>query len=69
MEILLDIDGVIADFVGASLALINKRMGSKYQPHHVTQWEIPAALNLAPDVAEMFEIEIRAKGFCESIQA
>jgi 5'(3')-deoxyribonucleotidase len=47
MRVLLDVDGVIADFTGKVLSEIERILGRYYEPHQVTQWSIKDALGLS----------------------
>ena len=62
-SVLIDIDGVVGDFVDPVLELINRIGGHDYAPSDITQWDIRAALNL--DNYEWAEVVnlIQADGF------
>lgn len=46
-RILLDVDGVLADFVSAYLDIVERVTGRRYQPHDVTSFDIGESLGLA----------------------
>jgi len=64
MIVLVDCDGVLADFVGAVLGSYNDRAGTAHAPEDVTQWDIPASLGVP--AAELYA-EV-AEGFCSRIR-
>lgn len=39
-SVLLDVDGVLADFTSAALELVFKETGRRYEPNAVTTWEV-----------------------------
>lgn len=66
--VLLDIDGVCADFVGAVLREVQGITGRVYTPEDVTQWELNDALNLPQEVRDQLEDAITSNGFCTLIE-
>jgi 5'(3')-deoxyribonucleotidase len=67
MNILLDCDGLLADFTGAVVALVNRRTGRTYTAEDVTQWDMLAALGEQHLAAELHR-EICQPGFCSKLQ-
>lgn len=68
--VLLDCDGVLADFVGAALELINDQLGKRFTRDDVTGWDFTASLGLQPDVGAWIKRQIGAtKGFASSLDA
>lgn len=68
MRILLDVDGVLADFVTPALAVINTITGDAYRPQDITQHDITLACKLTDAQIKHWEAAISAPGFCASIQ-
>lgn len=68
-EVLLDVDGVLADFVSAFLAAVEDATGTAYLPSDVTQWDIGKAIGLSPSAeACVYDRYVRARGFCAGIK-
>lgn len=57
-RVLLDCDGVIADFVSSYLALLNKHGGTSYTHEDITDWDIVGCLKVPPSVYEPANAEI-----------
>lgn len=53
-RVLLDVDGVLADFVGPALAWFNADQGTSFEPHHVTEYSIEKSLGLTKQQADRF---------------
>jgi 5'(3')-deoxyribonucleotidase len=49
VRVLLDVDGVIADFTGAYLTAVEKALGRTYTPADVRDWDIGDALGLSTE--------------------
>lgn len=62
MVILLDVDGVLADFVGDFLRVANRISGESYAPEDVKEWDLSV---LYPEVfrKQIFEA-MNEEGFC-----
>ncbi len=61
-RVLLDVDGVLADFVGGYLGLLESTLGIVAKPEDITHFDIGASLRLTPDQASTMK---RAIGSCE----
>ena len=67
--VLMDVDGVIADFCHAYLFWTKMVTGKKFTPGDVTQWEFADALNLSSEESHAIDMVLRgpdiASGFGE----
>lgn len=59
-RVLLDCDGVLADFIDVALDIVGVVTGRTYQPEQVTQWDFCAALGLTSDEAAIVKRSIGA---------
>jgi 5'(3')-deoxyribonucleotidase len=66
-RILLDVDGVLADFVGSFLYELRDITGVKYTREQVTEWQIEKALNLAPAVVSEAYERTKRQHWCFNI--
>ena len=73
LRILLDCDGVLADFVRAYLWHVNKiharRIPTAYSPDDVTQWDIASALSLSKETEDEASAIMGRPGECLKISA
>lgn len=53
-RVLLDCDGVLADFVGPALRAFNADQGTAFEPHHVTEYSIERSLGITKQQASRF---------------
>jgi len=67
MIILLDVDGVLADFVGASLSRLAGRFGRFHTREQITEWDFSSLPGFA-EVASDFWESTKEPGFCASIE-
>jgi len=51
-RILLDCDGVLADFMGGVFDLVEKQTGLRHSIDEITEWDFVKAMGLAPDLAK-----------------
>lgn len=65
--LLLDVDGVFADFVGGYLGLVLRVTGRLYDHAHITQWDIAAACRLTPEEKRDVTAELIKPGFCRNL--
>lgn len=66
-RVLLDIDGVVAEFVVPMLSELTKITGKKYDKDDVTEWELAKALKLSKDEADKLKLALSMPGFCRSL--
>jgi 5'(3')-deoxyribonucleotidase len=64
--VLLDVDGVLADFTSAVLALIYDVTGRRYQAQDVTTWEVFDSIPEKEAQAEVYRI-LKGRGGCLGI--
>lgn len=67
-KVLLDIDGVVLDFVSPVLRLINDRTGGDFVESDVTGWDIYQALGVDKEVARLVDAAIMQPGFCANLE-
>ncbi len=67
MRVLLDVDELCADFVGAYLALVKEHTGTEYSRTMITDWDLKKCLSLSDSVQAAVDNDMRAPGFCEAI--
>ena len=67
IRILLDVDGILADFVTPCVAHVNEIMGTTYTVDDVDRWDIMEALDVPPKVAtEVFD-RMKEKDACYNL--
>jgi 5'(3')-deoxyribonucleotidase len=67
LRVLLDVDGVLADFVKSYLRLVYEVTGRWYEHHHVTEFNLGNALGLTADEASEVNKGI-VQGWCSEIE-
>jgi 5'(3')-deoxyribonucleotidase len=67
-RVLLDIDGVCADFVTPVLAAAGRMMGREFVLDDVHQWDILQAIGADAEVIAAVDRVIEQPGFCASLQ-
>lgn len=68
-RILLDIDGVVADFVSTALNFLANDCGLVYRHDDVTTWEIKDALDLSAGHRMALDAYLQTPGTCARMQA
>lgn len=66
--LLLDVDGILADFISPALAEITKLTGFVYHHDDITQWDIMECLGIPDDVSKAAYDNMRREGFCAGIE-
>ena len=66
-RVLLDCDGVLADFARPVIAHINELMGTSHTLEDLDQWDIMGALNVPPDVADEAYGRVKAENGCYTL--
>lgn len=67
-RVLLDVDEVIADFIGYYLDVAGRHMATYYKPEQVTQWKLPEALNLPQWARREMDAEMRRPGVAHKLK-
>ena len=65
--VLVDVDGVLADFNQAYLNVVNELMGTKYKVADLTEWDMDLCLKIPDKVAKAAEARICEPGFCAQL--
>ncbi len=66
-RVILDVDGVLCDFLGPCLRIINKLMGTKRTLDEMKTWHIFDALNVPKDIEKVVWREMKSKGWCKNL--
>lgn len=66
MRILLDVDGPLADFVGAALAVVNELGATKYARSEVRDWDMDKLL--PQRLRQAFWERVTSAGFCAALR-
>jgi 5'(3')-deoxyribonucleotidase len=67
MRVLLDVDGVIADFVSGYLSAVKRATGRDYLADQITGFDIPRALRLAAAERQAVEQAVSRPGYCQEL--
>lgn len=65
--ILLDCDGVLADFTDLALQIIEEETGKKFYPIDIPRWDVFESLGF-PEIWEAFEKRVSQVGLCKGIK-
>lgn len=66
-KVIMDVDGVLANFTGRVLSIVNGECSTRYTPRDVRTWEIFDSLAVGPHVRDMVYDLMRGPGACSSI--
>lgn len=67
-RVLLDVDGVLADFHTPCIEIINRLMGTHHRVNDFDSWDIFDALKIPTDVRKLVYDEMHQPGWCFKIQ-
>lgn len=67
MRLLVDCDGVLADYVGDYLYEVNKLGDTSHEYHHIDEWELTDALKIPQDVKALADEKVMSPGFCAAL--
>ena len=68
MKILVDVDGVVADFVTAYLREVEAVTGHRYAPEDVKEWHIGQALGLTREQIDGADWSMSRGGWCSDLE-
>jgi len=68
-RILVDCDGVLADFVTPCLEKVFELTGKRFHHDDVKEWEVPIAVGLTPEQSAAVYKAMEVKGLCRNAQA
>lgn len=66
-RVLLDVDGVLADFHTPCLDLINRYGGTKHSMNDLSEWDLFNALGIDPEVKHLVYEYMKQPGWCRQI--
>jgi len=66
-RVLLDVDGVLCDFLNPCLRIINNLMGTSHTLDHMTSWHVFEALGVPADVEKLVYDEMKTPGWCRKL--
>ena len=65
--VLLDVDGVLADFVGPYLDAVHDLTKIKHQREDVKTWRISESLGLTDEIKAAVDVKVKSAGFCAGL--
>lgn len=68
-RILLDVDGILADFVTPVVKRVNEYLSTSYVHDDVKEWDIAKGLGIPEDRQAHFYKQMQYPGFCASLEA
>ncbi len=68
MIILVDCDGVVADFTGAVCREASEILQRRVDPAEITQWNLKASLEMTNKQTQALYSRIQRKGFCSNLE-
>ena len=67
-RVLLDIDGVVCDFLSPFILSINSHMGANHELKAMTQWNCYDSFDVPQDVRDLVDAEVHEPGYCLSLE-
>jgi len=67
-EVLLDVDGVICDFVEGYLKTVDEVVGKKFMAESLTQWGLDEAMGLSGKEKRLVADKVKSPGFCFNLK-
>jgi 5'(3')-deoxyribonucleotidase len=68
MRFLVDVDGVLADFMSSAVELINQLTGKNYLKSDIKTWHLFRGLSISKDVEEAVYEAMEMEGWCSELQ-
>lgn len=66
-RVLVDCDGVLADFAGSALDLIEKRTGDRHSHEELVRWDVFKAVG-KPELEHVLQDSVEHEGFCLNLR-
>lgn len=63
-RILVDADGVLANFAQAVVDMVNEELGTEHQYDHIDQWDMYASMGISKEHGTAFDERIKQNYFC-----
>ncbi len=67
-RVLVDVDGVMADFNKAAIATANQLFGTAYEAKNVNEWSVARYMKLTKEQEDAFYFELHKPGWASSLE-
>lgn len=66
-RLLLDVDGVLCDFMGPFCEILTRRLGTECRPDMLRSWNAFDSFQVPQDIRDLVDQDVMQPGFCESL--